>query len=83
MTIESFETMRQRIPGCFGDQDKIFAGHPLDEGRAKELRTYCKENDIDVELVVDAAAGYIFRKGVRYMPHFEEQLTKVRAFFSK
>jgi len=75
--------MREKIPGCFGDQDKIFAGHPLDEGRAKELRTYCTQNGIDVDLVVEAAVGHMLRNGTRHMPHLVEQMDKVRSFFNK
>lgn len=29
---------RDKIPGCFGAEDKKFGRHPLDEARARELR---------------------------------------------
>jgi len=34
---------QDRIPGCFGDKDGWFAGHPLDERRAKEAIKEAKD----------------------------------------
>ena len=30
-------SFKDKIPGCFGVMDKVFAGHPLDRGRAREM----------------------------------------------
>lgn len=35
--LDTLETIRTRIGGCFGSADKLFAGHPNDEKRAKEM----------------------------------------------
>jgi hypothetical protein len=46
------------IPGCFGNQDRIFAGHPMDEERAKEAIKAAKaakatRDDFEKELLWD------------------------------
>lgn len=44
MATESvLKTFRSKIAGCFGMDDGIFAGHPFDEKRAKELRAFAKK----------------------------------------
>jgi len=35
---EVMDYLKQNMPGCFGNIDGIFAGHPADEAFAKELR---------------------------------------------
>lgn len=47
---------QNQVPGCFGDQDVIFAGHPLDEGRAKQAIKDAKaagatKDDFEKEMV--------------------------------
>jgi hypothetical protein len=49
---------QEMIPGTFGSQDRIFAGHPLDEGRAKEAIKAAKaagatREDFEKELLWD------------------------------
>jgi hypothetical protein len=39
-------TWRQRIPGCFGDQDVAFARYPDDERRAREAIAMAKAEDV-------------------------------------
>jgi hypothetical protein len=36
MSDEHPRTRHDMISGCFGENDRIFAGHPMDEKRAKE-----------------------------------------------
>ena len=76
------ETLRTRIGGCFGDQDKIFATHVLDENRAKELRKLAKENSISLNEVQDIIAGYLYRSGFN-AKHVMEQIKKASDFFAK
>lgn len=47
---------QNQIPGCFGDQDVIFAGHPLDADRAKKAIQAAKDaraskDDFEKEMV--------------------------------
>jgi hypothetical protein len=49
---------QEMISGTFGNQDRIFAGHPLDEGRAKETIKAAKaagatREDFEKELLWD------------------------------
>tara|TARA_R100000005_G_scaffold95741_3_gene78503 strand:- start:1683 stop:1922 length:240 start_codon:yes stop_codon:yes gene_type:complete len=37
---------KEMVPGCFGETDKIFAEHPLDEDRAFELLKVCRDQSI-------------------------------------
>ena len=37
---------KEMVRGCFGEVDKIFAGHPLDENRAFELLKVCRDQSI-------------------------------------
>jgi len=79
---DTLETLRTRIGGCFGDQDKIFASHTLDEGRAKELRKLAENNGISLSEVQDIVAGYLYRSGF-YAEHIKEQTKKATDFFAK
>ena len=40
---QKVKTWESHVPGCFGGSDHIFAGHPAEEKRAKELRKVCSE----------------------------------------
>ncbi|MBE7527717.1 MAG: hypothetical protein HS120_09540 [Burkholderiales bacterium] len=44
-------TWQERVPGCFGCEDKKFAQHALDEGRAKELKEQLDQEKISWALV--------------------------------
>ncbi len=72
------ETLRTR----FGGEDKIFASHTLDEGRAKELRKLAENNGISLSEVQDIVAGYLYFSDF-YAEHIKEQSKKTTDFFSK
>jgi hypothetical protein len=42
----AISSISTQIGGCFGCDDKIFAGHPNDEDRAKDIIKRCRENNI-------------------------------------
>ena len=46
---------RDRVPACFGDEDLIFASHPMDEERAKQAIREAKaagaSDDFEKEMV--------------------------------
>ena len=79
---DALETLRTRIGGCFGDQDKIFASHTLDEGRAKELRKIAADNGISLNEMQDIIAGYLYRSGF-FAEHVKDQTKKASDFFAK
>ena len=66
---------KDMVRGCFGETDRIFAGHPLDEGRAFEL----------LKVLRDQSVGWIaLEKELRSvlsgsdLNHLEDQITKAR-----
>lgn len=80
--LKTLDLLLERIDGCFGDQDKIFAGHPLDEKRAKELRKEAHENSVSLKEMQNIVAGYLVRSGF-YAEHVIKQTKKATAFFAK
>ena len=79
---DTLETLRVRIGGCFGDQDKIFASHTFDEDVAKELRKLAENNGISLSELQDIVAGYLHRSGF-YAEHVKKQTKKATDFFAK
>ena len=51
---QKVKTWESHVPGCFGGSDHIFAGHPAEEKRAKELRKVCSEQRIPMDDVAKA-----------------------------
>jgi hypothetical protein len=79
---DTLETLRERIGGCFGTADGIFAGHPCDEERAKELRKLAFENNITLDEIRELSLGYLHGRG--YVgEHIKEQLDNVTKMFGK
>ena len=74
--------IQTRIGGCFGTADKIFAGHQMDEKRAKELRSLALKNELALRDVVNAANDWLIRQSCR-PEHIYEQMTEIRQFFGK
>ena len=79
---DTLETLRQRIGGCFGTADGIFAGHPSDEERAKELRKLAFDNKITLQEIRELTLGYLHGRGY-YGDHIKEQLEEVTKMFGK
>jgi hypothetical protein len=79
---EAIAPLRAKISRCFGGQDNIFAWHPSDEQRAKELRTFATENNIKLSMVQDIALEYL---NSQHAPAEQiiVQMKKVTDFFSK
>lgn len=79
---DTLEFLRQRIGGCFGTADGIFAGHPNDEERAKELRKLALNNKITLQEIRELTLGYLYGRG--YIgDHIKEQLNEVTKMFGK
>lgn len=79
---DTLEELRTRIGGCFGTADGIFAGHPSDEKRAKELRKKALANKITLREIREITLGYLYGRGY-ISDHIEEQLEKVTKMFGK
>ncbi|MFZ4401967.1 MAG: hypothetical protein ACOYO1_18200 [Bacteroidales bacterium] len=79
---ETIENLRQKIGGCFGDMDGIFAGFTTDEKRAKELCKEAYKNKISFYEVHEILLGYMFNKNYPY-DHINQQLEKANKIFSK
>lgn len=71
---------KSKIPGCFGDVDKIFAGHPYDEERAAELRKLFKEQDVSKQDIEEAFEDWLGQQTWN-VEHSKAQLEKVRKYF--
>lgn len=78
--LDALEEISTRIGGCFGDADKIFAGHTLDENRAKEFRKLALKNEITLAEVQNIVSGYLYRTGF-FLEHCKEQTDKATKFF--
>ena len=68
------------VDGCFGTADGIFAGHPSDEKRAKELRKLASDNNLTLQEVREIALSYLYGKGY-IAEHISEQMVKVNKLF--
>jgi len=79
---DTLETLRQRIGGCFGTADGIFAGHPCNEKRAKELRKLAFDTKVTLAEIRELALAYLHNRG--YLGnHIKEQIADVTKFFAK
>lgn len=79
---DTITDIRERIGGCFGTADGIFAGHPFDEERAKEHRKSAADNGISLAEMQDIILGYLYRKGY-IAEHIKKQFDKATKFFAK
>lgn len=66
---QKVKTWESHVPGCFGGSDHIFAGHPAEEKRAKELRKVCSEQRIPMDDVAKAIEHFLKSKKVGRRPH--------------
>lgn len=74
--------IRARIGGCFGCADGLFAGHPFDEERAKELRKLAYDNEIPLIKMSGITLDYLTTKGYNE-DHIRNEMKKVNTYFSK
>jgi hypothetical protein len=54
---DTLELIRKTIGGCFGSADGIFAKHPADEGRAKDMRKLAADTQITLTDIRELALG--------------------------
>lgn len=80
--LDTLEEINKRIGACFGDQDKIFAGHPMDEEFAKEFRKKAFDNNISLSEIQNIISGYLYRTEW-FAEHCEKQTDKATEYFKK
>ncbi len=73
-------TWQERVPACFGNQDVIFAVHPLDSERAKEAIAAAKaagasRDDFEKEMVWHIYKS-VTAEGM-LQPHIKEQVGRL------
>ncbi len=61
---QKVKTWEAHVPGCFGGSDHVFAGHPAEEKRAKDLRKVCADQKIGMDEVVGAIEHFLKSKKV-------------------
>ncbi len=76
---QKVKTWESHVPGCFGGSDHIFAGHPAEEKRAKELRKVCSEQRIPMDDVAKAIERFLKSKKVGDAL-IQEQVERARKF---
>jgi len=77
-------SFKDKIPGCFGTVDKIFAGHPLDQGRAKDMLIAALQETESWSEFENAIREYLSGEGCR-SEHIDKQIErvkKVNSYFS-
>lgn len=79
---DALEALRQRIGGCFGTADGIFAGHQNDKERAKELLKIAVDNKVTLREIREITLGYLYGRGY-HGDHIKEELEKVTEMFGK
>jgi hypothetical protein len=72
---------KQRIAGCFGETDCIFAGHSNDEKRAFELLGSLRDNGVGWREAQEAFEEYLESKNCN-AGHIEEQVAKVETYMA-
>jgi hypothetical protein len=76
------EAIRFGLRSTFGDQDKIFNSHKLDENRSKKIRTEAKKLNISLDWIEEMYLGYMFRCNCS-KEHIDEQMKKIHNFYKQ
>ncbi|RXK82460.1 hypothetical protein EST62_10610 [Chlorobaculum sp. 24CR] len=67
----------EKIAGCFGDQDLIFAGHSNDKKRAKEMMINALEEGVSFKDYEKSIKNYLEEK-TENRSHINNQMRRVR-----
>lgn len=73
--------LRQRIGGCFGPEDLIFASHKLDEDHAKQLKGFARAEGVTPKELCDISVLYLIDQGCR-AEHIAEQRARITKLFN-
>lgn len=77
---EAIDELNKKIGGWFGSADKIFGGHPLDEGRAKEARKIAAASGVTLAEIEQMADDFSNRNNLTNELR-EKNLKKIRKLF--
>ena len=69
--------LRRTVGGWFGSEDLIFAGHKLDEDRAKEAIKNAVKAKFTLGEFLEIPLGYLYTKGCN-KEHIDEQIARIR-----
>jgi len=70
---------KEKISGCFGDEDLIFGGHQFDLERAMEMFKEALKEDVKLDDIVKECKNYLKSKKANKI-HIKEQETVIREF---
>lgn len=82
MDFKTLRGIRFGLKSCFGEQDKIFAGHPMDEERAKKIRNEAKRIGLPLNWIEEMCLGYFNVWGSSH-EHIQTQMKVINKYFSK
>ena len=77
---DTLELLRQQIGGCFGRVDKLFARHPLDEERAKNLCVIALENKITLQEINEIILEYLHEQ-LSNSEHINSEFEEAKKMF--
>jgi hypothetical protein len=69
------------VPGCFGEKDKAFAVHPLDERRAFTWLTTLRKREVTLNNAERQVRDYLVSEGCAEK-HIQQQLKRLHTHFS-
>ena len=72
---------KELIPACFGENDRLFAVHPLDARRALNLLVTAKEQGVSGDEFFEAFNEHLTHLGVD-IEHFDAQKKRIYAHYS-
>lgn len=78
-TMTSKSSWKNQIPGSFGCVDRIFADHPEDEARAKDMINDAFASGASINDLLNAVKEYLKGKGCS-PEHLQEQIDRLRGF---
>ena len=68
---------KDKLPACFGCDDHIFASHPMDEGRGRQMITDAFASGASINDLLEAVTEYLTSKGCPDI-HIEQQINALK-----
>lgn len=78
MSLPQTHEWKNKLPACFGDIDKIFAGHAQDEKRAKTMMRSAFDSGATIDDLLSAIREHLAANGAS-KTHIDAQLDRARA----
>lgn len=77
MTDKEITAFKGMIAACFGSSDRIFAGHPMDRERARELLMFIIEKEVTLTDFKKQVEIFLKEAGIKNEKHFNKQLDRI------